>query len=170
MPETTTRSLVFASEIKAILQFPGIDRAMDPEAARFFPDPGVHPGPAIPSCKAVRKLPAGHMLVYENGKAAISEYWDVQPATAGPRFCRAPASEFLALLEESVRLRMISDVPLGAFLSGGIDSSAIVAIMARISRQPIKTFSIGFEEKSYSELPYSRLVAEKFKTDHMSGC
>jgi asparagine synthase (glutamine-hydrolysing) len=113
----------------------------------------------------VKKLPAGHVLIYENGRITLSEYWDVPPAEVRRDF--APArEEFLALLEESVRLRMISDVPLGAFLSGGIDSSAVVAMMARISTVPIKTFSIGFEEKSYSELPYSRLVAEQFKTDH----
>jgi len=157
-------SLVFGSEIKAILQYPGIDRTVDPEALDFFLTLEYIPAP-YSILASVRKLPAGHVLVYENGKASLSEYWDIPQSESRSDFTRA-REEFLALLEESVRLRMISDVPLGAFLSGGIDSSAVVAMMAKISAVPIKTFSIGFEEKSYSELPYSRLVAEKFKTDH----
>ncbi|MBN2398800.1 MAG: asparagine synthase (glutamine-hydrolyzing) [Candidatus Aminicenantes bacterium] len=158
------RNLVFGSEIKAILQYPGIDRAIDPEALDFFLTLEYVPAP-YSILASIKKLPAGHMLVYENGKARVTEYWDVPLHESNPDFNRA-REEFLALLEESVRLRMISDVPLGAFLSGGIDSSAIVAMMAKISSVPIKTFSIGFEEKSYSELPYSRRVAKKFKTDH----
>ena len=158
------RNLVFGSEIKAILQYPGIDRAVDPEALDFFLTLEYIPAP-YSILASVKKLPAGHILVYENGKATLSEYWDV-PVHEHQRDFAQACEEFLYLLEESVRLRMISDVPLGAFLSGGIDSSAIVAMMAKISTVPIKTFSIGFEEKSYSELPYSRLVAEKFKTDH----
>jgi asparagine synthase (glutamine-hydrolysing) len=156
--------LVFGSEIKAILPYPGIDRSVDPEALDFFLTLEYIPAP-YSIFASVKKLPAGHILVYENGKASLSEYWDV-PAQESRHDFTAAREEFLSLLEESVRLRMISDVPLGAFLSGGIDSSAIVAMMAKISPVPIKTFSIGFEEKSYSELPYSRLVAEKFKTDH----
>ncbi len=158
------RNLVFGSEIKTILQYPGIDRSVDPEALDFFLTLEYIPAP-YSILAGVKKLPAGHLLVYENGKIRLSEFWDV-PARESRHDFTAAREEFLALLEESVRLRMISDVPLGAFLSGGIDSSAIVAMMAKISPVPIKTFSIGFEEKSYSELPYSRLVAEKFKTDH----
>lgn len=157
-------NLVFASEIKSILQYPGVDRDVDPEALDFFLTLEYIPAP-YSILTAIKKLPAGHLLVYENGNTVVSEYWDVQ-ATECARGFAAAREEFLSLLEESVRMRMISDVPLGAFLSGGIDSSAIVATMARISPIPIKTFSIGFEEKSYSELPFSRLVAEKFKTDH----
>jgi asparagine synthase (glutamine-hydrolysing) len=158
------RNLVFGSEIKAILQYPGIDRAVDREALDFFLTLEYIPAP-YSILSSIKKLPAGHILVYENNKAILSEYWDVPVHESRPDFIQA-REEFLFLLEEAVRLRMISDVPLGAFLSGGIDSSAIVAMMAKISTVPIKTFSIGFEEKSYSELPYSRLVAEKFKTDH----
>ena len=157
-------NLVFGSEIKSILQYPGIDRAVDPEALDFFLTLEYIPAP-YSILAAVKKLPAGHILVYENGKATLSEYWDV-PSCENQRDFAQAREEFLHLLEESVRLRMISDVPLGAFLSGGIDSSAIVAMMAKISTVPIKTFSIGFEEKSYSELPYSRMVADKFNTDH----
>jgi asparagine synthase (glutamine-hydrolysing) len=157
-------NLIFASEIKSILQYPGVGRDVDPEALDFFLTLEYIPAP-YSMLAAVKKLPAGHLLVFENGKAAISEYWDVKPGE-GTRDFGTAREEFLTLLEESVRMRMISDVPLGAFLSGGIDSSAVVATMAKISQIPIKTFSIGFEERSYSELPYSRLVAEKFKTDH----
>jgi asparagine synthase (glutamine-hydrolysing) len=156
--------LAFASEVKSILQFPGIARDIDPEALDLFLTLEYVPAPHS-IFSSVRKLPAGHILLHEDGKAAIREYWDVEPG-AGPADFASAREEFLGLLEESVRLRMISDVPLGAFLSGGIDSSAVVAFMARSSPRPIKTFSIGFEEKSYSELPHSRRVAEKFNTDH----
>lgn len=157
-------NLVFASEIKSILQYPGVSRDVDPEALDFFLTLEYIPAP-YSILAAVKKLPAGNLLVYENGNVVISEYWDV-PAGEPSRGFAAAREEFLALLKDSVRMRMISDVPLGAFLSGGIDSSAVVATMAGLSPMPIKTFSIGFEEKSYSELPFSRLVAEKFKTDH----
>jgi asparagine synthase (glutamine-hydrolysing) len=156
--------LVFASEIKAILEFPGIDRAMDPEAVDLFLTLEYIPAP-LSILKAVRKLPAGHTLVCAEGQVDLREYWDVQPGI-GARPFAAARDEFLGLLEESIRLRMVSDVPLGAFLSGGLDSSAIVAFMSRVSRQPISTFTIGFEEKSYSELPFARLVAGRFATEH----
>ncbi len=158
------RGLVFASEIKSILEYPGIPRDIDPEALDFFLTLEYIPAP-FSIFRAVRKLPAGHILAFEDGRAEIREYWDVRPG-AGPRSFGRARDEFLGLLEESVRLRMISDVPLGAFLSGGIDSSAVVAFMARVSSQPVQTFSIGFEEKSYSELPHSRRVAARFGTDH----
>ncbi len=158
------RGLVFASEIKSILQYPGIARDVDPEALDLFLTLEYVPAP-YSIFRSVRKLPAGHILVYEDGRATLREYWDVRPGEGPGNFPRA-RDEFLGLFEEAVRLRMISDVPLGAFLSGGIDSSAVVAFMARASALPVQTFSIGFEEKSYSELPHSRRVATKFATDH----
>jgi asparagine synthase (glutamine-hydrolysing) len=158
------RRLVFASEIKAILQYPGMSREVDPEALDLFLTLEYVPAP-YSILKSVRKLPAGHILVFEDGEASIGEYWDLRPGAGAVDFSLA-REEFLGLLEESVRLRMISDVPLGAFLSGGIDSSAVVAFMARASALPVQTFSVGFEEKSYSELPFSRRVAAKFMTDH----
>ncbi len=156
--------LVFGSEIKSILEFPGVPREIDPEALDLFLTLEYVPAPRS-IFRAVRKLPAGHVLVFEDGQAKVSEYWDVGPRD-GPRDFGRARDEFLGLLEESVRLRMISDVPLGAFLSGGIDSSAVVAFMARASSLPVRTFSIGFEERSYSELPHSRRVAAKFATEH----
>jgi len=158
------RGLVFASEIKSILQYPGIARDVDPEALDLFLTLEYVPAP-YSIFQSIRKLPAGHVLVYEDGRATLREYWDVQPGEGPEDFPRA-RDEFLGLFAEAVRLRMISDVPLGAFLSGGIDSSAVVAFMAGASALPVRTFSIGFEEKSYSELPHSRRVAKKFATDH----
>jgi len=157
-------TLVFASEIKAMLPFPGISRELDPEALDLFLTLEYIPAPHS-IFRSIHKLPAGHLLVYENGKTDIRCYWEVGPTVRDRSFPEL-REEFLALLEESVRLRMIADVPLGAFLSGGIDSSSIVAMMARHSDRPVQTFSIGFEEKSYSELPHSRKVAELFRTDH----
>ncbi|MCP5051981.1 MAG: asparagine synthase (glutamine-hydrolyzing) [bacterium] len=167
------KNLVYGSEIKAILQYPGISREIDPQALDWFLTLEYIPAP-FSIFKHIRKLPAGHILVYGKGmeQPKIERYWEVRNKkhsgehNGGPPDFNALKEEFHALLNESVKLRMISDVPLGAFLSGGIDSSAIVSAMASQSDQKIKTFSIGFEEKSYSELKYSSQVSEIFGTDH----
>ncbi|HLP62809.1 MAG TPA: asparagine synthase (glutamine-hydrolyzing) [Candidatus Deferrimicrobium sp.] len=161
-------NLVFASEIKAILEYPGVIREIDYRALDYFLTMEYIPAP-YSIFKDIKKVPAGHILIYENGKLQLEKYWDV--ADTSVHFNIKPdfnllKEQFHGLLNESVKMRMISDVPLGAFLSGGIDSSAIVAAMASLSSNRIKTFSIGFAEKSYSELEYSRLAAEKFNTEH----
>ncbi len=162
-----SNTLVFGSEIKAILEYPGVGREIDPEALDLFLTLEYIPAP-FSIFKSIRKLPAGHILVYEKGILRLHKYWDVVPPEHMPKeFCFNELKErFHDILSESVKIRMISDVPLGAFLSGGVDSSSIVATMSRFSSQPVKTFSIGFEEKSYSELEYSSIVSKEFKTDH----
>ena len=164
-------NLVFGSEIKAIMEYPGIPRELDLEALDLFLTLEYIPAP-FSIFKHIRKLPAAHFLVLENNTIRIEKYWDVfGKNTLEHNDKKLPPFEelkeqFLALLKESVKMRMISDVPLGAFLSGGLDSSSIVAMMSSQSRQPVKTFSIGFEEKSYSELEYSSKVSQLFHTDH----
>jgi asparagine synthase (glutamine-hydrolysing) len=164
-------NLVFASEIKAILEYPAVSREIDPQALDYFLSLEYIPAP-YSIFKGIRKLPAGHILIYQDGQLHIEKYWDVADAVdnaaanVGKNSFEALKEQFHGLLKESVKMRMISDVPLGAFLSGGIDSSAIVAAMASLSPGKVKTFSIGFEEKSYSELAYSKKVAELFNTDH----
>ncbi|UCH95204.1 MAG: asparagine synthase (glutamine-hydrolyzing), partial [Candidatus Aminicenantes bacterium] len=162
------KNLVFASEIKSILEYPGISREIDPGAVDWFVTLEYIPAP-FSIFKQIRKLPAGHLLTYEKGKLHIEKYWDVQKVKEQEK--RVPdfnelKENFHHLLRESVRMRMISDVPLGAFLSGGIDSSSIAAAMSSLSPHQVKTFSIGFEEKSYSELKYSGIVSREFNTDH----
>ncbi len=162
------KNLVFGSEIKSILEYPGVEREIDPQALDYFLTLEYIPAP-YSIFKGIRKLPAGHILTYENGKLHIRKYWDaadVEPVNGSALEFEALKEKFHHLLNESVKMRMISDVPLGAFLSGGIDSSAIVSSMASQSESRIKTFSIGFEEKSYSELKYSDIVSNKFGTDH----
>lgn len=112
------------------------------------------------------KLPAAHMLVWENGAARIDRYWDYSylPKLDGTQ--DELAAELRDRLREAVRMRLISEVPLGAHLSGGIDSSIVVALMAELSDAPVKTFSVGFEESEFSELPYARAVAQRYGTDH----
>lgn len=168
-------NLIFASEIKAILEYPRVNKEIDLLALDYFLTLEYIPAP-LSIFKGIKKLPAGHILIYENGNLNIEKYWDVadiidntvpSSADVGKKSSFVTLIEqFHALLNESVKMRLISDVPLGAFLSGGIDSSAIVASMARLLPDRAKTFSIGFEEKSYNELEYSRKVAERFNTDH----
>jgi asparagine synthase (glutamine-hydrolysing) len=166
------KNLIFGSEIKSILEYPGIKREIDPQALDRFLTLEYIPAP-FSIFKNIKKLPAGHILTYEKGKLHIEKYWDVcDTVPAKPLFKdHAPdfnhlKEKFHSLLKESVKMRMISDVPLGAFLSGGIDSSSIVSAMSSVSESKIKTFSIGFEEESYSELKYSHIVAKTFNTDH----
>jgi asparagine synthase (glutamine-hydrolysing) len=159
--------LVFASEVKGIL-------AVVPEAGRVDLD-GVCdylcyryvPGPRT-LFAGIRKLAPGSVAVWEKGVLKEERYY--WPPDQLPYHEVAlpadPVAEFLRMLEESVRIRMVSDVPFGAFLSGGLDSSTVVGLMTRTSSIPVKTFSVGFRDQSYSELAYAREVATHFRTDH----
>ena len=157
--------LLFASEIKSILHAPRVPREMEPEALHHYLTYGYVPHP-LTMFRGIEKLPPAHYLMWKDGKADVEEYWR-PPFRVAPRL---PEEEYAArlrdLLTEAVRLRLISDVPLGAFLSGGIDSSIVVGLMSRLSNAPVKTFAIGFEEKRYDELEYARLVARHFGTEH----
>ncbi|HXS20481.1 MAG TPA: asparagine synthase (glutamine-hydrolyzing) [Steroidobacteraceae bacterium] len=159
--------LLFASEIKAILAFPGVARRVDREALWDYFAYRYVPAPAT-LLTGIRKLMPGSYLVCERGTVTETAYFvpdDGKPAAGRPPD-GDPVSVFLEQLDEAVRIRMISDVPFGAFLSGGIDSSAVVAMMSRHSAQPVKTFSVGFAESAYSELAYARAIANQFHTDH----
>jgi asparagine synthase (glutamine-hydrolysing) len=159
--------LLFASEIKALLQFPGVvarvNHAALPEYLRYR----YVPGPATLFADMC-KLPPGSWLLCDADGARQSRYYQPPDGTplGTPLACPDPPGAFLGLLDESVHIRMMSDVPFGAFLSGGIDSSAIVGLMARHSNLPVKTFSVGFAESAYSELGYARVIAALFGTDH----
>jgi len=172
-------TLVFGSELKAVLVHPGVKREIEPRALDFFLTIEYVPAP-FSIFKNILKLPAGHMLVYRRGDVRIKKYWDVEGREGEERGGMAGAAGvsgdgpelpavmdgLYALLKESVRLRLISDVPLGAFLSGGIDSSAIVGLMRELGASPLKTFSIGFKDASYNELEHARRIARRFGTDH----
>jgi len=163
----------FASEIKALLCDPSIPRELDYEALALYLAFSYVPAP-FTIFKGIRKLAPGHSLVLENGKLEEEKYWDVpqgpDPETSHlpfPRQVEAFKGRLYETVSEAVRKRMISDVPLGAFLSGGIDSSIIVALMARQGSGPVKTFSIGFrEDKLFDETHYAREVATQYGTDH----
>ncbi len=165
-------ALVFGSEIKAILAWPGIDRSPDMTAIDDYLSLQYVPAPRT-AFAAIRKLPAAHLMVVEAGHGAagageVRRYWQLpRPDAAKIRRPAAQlAGELIERLTEAVRLRLISDVPLGAFLSGGVDSSAIVALMSRLGAAPVKTFSIGFPNAEFDETRYARIVAERYETDH----
>jgi len=162
---TPGRTLVFGSEIKSILEHPDVKREINLEALDAYLTLGYVPDP-ITIFRDIHKLPPGHYLKFHSGRISIQQYWDFNFEPAESRKPEDYLEELRALLDESVRLRLISDVPLGAFLSGGVDSSTVVALMARNMNQPVKTFSIGFHEDSYNELKYARLTAKKLGTDH----
>lgn len=163
---TRTGDLVFGSELKALLQHPELDRALDESAIEDYFAYGYVPDPKS-IYQAVRKLPPAHMLTLQaGGTPRLKRYWDVS-FEPDHRLTLADAQHRLtALLEESVKLRMISEVPLGAFLSGGVDSSVVVATMATLSSAPVTTCSIGFADGSVDESGYARQVATLFDTNH----
>lgn len=158
---------MFASELKAILTQPEYERAPDYEAIHHYLTLQYVPAP-LTGFKGIQKLEPAHTLTLDlkTGQSAKECYWKLDYSTKWTLSEEAWKQKILEKLEESTRLRMISDVPLGAFLSGGIDSSAVVALMSKNSATPIKTFSIGFKEDSHNELPYAKLVAETFHTEH----
>lgn len=159
------RRFLFASEPKAILSYPGFVAEPDLEAINQYIALGYVPTP-LSAFKDIRKLPPHHYLLFHEGRIEIHSYWELN---FGPKLKIGAAEareEVVRRLTESVRLRMVSDTPIGALLSGGIDSSAIVALMSRLSSQRVKTFSIGFKEPDYDETAYARIVAERFGTEH----
>ncbi len=156
--------LIFGSEIKSLLQA-GITREVNPLALDEYLVYGYVPTP-LTLFKNVWKLPAAHILIYEDGQISTKRYWEL-PFTATCQDDEATAIERICvLLQDAVRVRLMSEVPLGAFLSGGVDSSAVVGMMSSMMTQPVKTFSIGFEDDVYNELPYARKIAKHFGTDH----
>ena len=159
--------ILFASEIKAILAFRSEQLAIDPNGLWDYFSYRYVPGPAT-LFNGIRKLAPGTYAVWQEGRLTETSYYmppDSQPWCAGTA-PDEPVHAFSAALDEAVRLRMISDVPFGAFLSGGIDSSTIVGLMCRHARQRVKTFAVGFADAKYSELHYARAVANQFATDH----
>ena len=161
--------LYFASELKCFTGMDAIPFDLDREALKLYFLFGYLVDCDTPY-QAIRKLPAGGWLAYDaNGKVRSGRYWRLpEPARqAPPGLTYENARERIRdLFDEAVRIRLVSDVPLGAFLSGGIDSSSVVASMALQTDEPVKTFSIGFEEGSFNETEYARMVADKYKTDH----
>jgi asparagine synthase (glutamine-hydrolysing) len=158
-------TLTFASELKALMVgCPQHD--IDPVALHHYLTFQYVPGPRS-IFSGIKKLQPGHMLVWEDGKVSERAYWSLsfrkRRVALSDQGCQ---EEFLALLRESTRLRLVSDVPLGAFLSGGMDSSTVVALMSQLTNRPVKTFSIGFKEDAFNELPYAREVAKHLGTEH----
>ncbi|MGH9940780.1 MAG: asparagine synthase (glutamine-hydrolyzing) [Pyrinomonadaceae bacterium] len=162
---TPQGTLVFGSELKSLLEHPEVGRELNFEALDAYLTFGYVPDP-LSIFRDVHKLPPGHHLTFADGRISIKQYWDFnfEPVEVRPE--EEYLEELRALLDEAVRVRLVSDVPLGAFLSGGVDSSTVVGLMARASGRPVKTFSIGFNEDSYSELKYARVTAEHFGTEH----
>ena len=159
--------LLFASEIKAILAVAGVPRQVDREALWDYFAYRYVPAPAT-LLTGIRKLMPGSYALCEHGIVTEIPYFAPDDGAPSPvkDLGGDPVTRFLTELDEAVRVRMISDVPFGAFLSGGIDSSAVVAMMSRHSELPVKTFSVGFTESAYSELSFARTIATQFQTDH----
>ena len=162
----TEDGLVFASEIKSLLRDPALKRNLDYSAIHHYLTYQYVPSP-LSIFKDIKKLPPAHVLIYEGGDLTIKRYWSLSYqkklhlSSVGEY-----GEQFRDLFQEAVKIRLRSDVPLGAFLSGGIDSSLVVAVMSRLMNQPVKTFSIGFEEEGYDEVAFARIIAEKYETDH----
>ena len=159
-------NLYFGSEIKSILAVVPDLAEVNSQGLLEYLYYGYVPEP-ITAFTGVHKLPAGHLLEFENGEIRIRQYWDLpEYNTHSPKSEEECLEELEHRLFEATKIRLISDVPLGAFLSGGVDSSTVVGLMAKASAGPVKTFSIGFKKDDFNEADYARIVANKFGTDH----
>lgn len=161
----TSDGLVFASEFQALFQHPAVPREVDPGAIDDYLTYLYVPSPRS-AYRGVRKLPPGHRLLWQRGSLRVEPYWQVRFAEKRATSDGQAVARFSELFRDAVRRRLIADVPLGAFLSGGMDSSSVVAEMAELSSGRVKTFSIGFGERDFDELFYARQVAERFGTEH----
>src|SRR6266581_4856195 len=158
--------LLFGSEIKALLAAAPELTEVDPQALLSYFYFGYIPDPQTAFTR-IHKLPPGHVLEFVGGQIRLNKYWDLPShGVYEPRSEEECLEELENRLAEAVRIRLLSDVPLGALLSGGVDSSTVVALMARASSRPVKTFSIGFSNKDFNEAEYARLVARRFGTEH----
>jgi asparagine synthase (glutamine-hydrolysing) len=158
------QGLLFGSELKALLANRHVPRRIDLQALDAYLTFEYVPAP-LTIFDGVRKLPPGHTLRWAGGRAEARQYWHLRPRRneAGEaELCE----ELRELVRDAVRMQLVSDVPLGAFLSGGVDSSVVVSMMSELLDRPVKTFSIGFDDPSYNELAWARIVAERFATDH----
>jgi asparagine synthase (glutamine-hydrolysing) len=163
---TASGGITFASELRALLEDPDVPRHIDPAAVDLFLTYGHVPAPRS-IFRDVHKLPPAHTLVFEDGGASLQRYWRLdfsrKQRVSDPRELHEPIRD---AIRAATRRRMVADVSVGAFLSGGIDSSVVVAAMAEASPVPVKTFSIGFDREAFNELPHARKVAERFGTEH----
>lgn len=161
----TADGLAFASEIKALLACPGVRREADPQAIADFLSVRYVPGPST-LFAGIRKVLPGHWLLYENGTVHDECYWDFSFRETE----RRPDREYIAGIQQhvhrAVEERMMADVPVGAMLSGGVDSSVVTGVMSQLTQHRVNTFAVGFDVAGYSELPYARLVADHFGTEH----
>jgi len=159
--------LLFASELKSILQVEDVPRRMNLDALQEYLALGYVPAP-LTLLDGIEKLLPGHYLVAEKGQTTVHEYWDMPVGKCEDHTEEEWIEQIREKLLETIKMQLISDVPLGAFLSGGIDSSTIVAAMARLTGRAVKTYSIGYgsDQSYYNELPYAKIVAERFATDH----
>jgi asparagine synthase (glutamine-hydrolysing) len=155
--------LSLSSEITALYRLPAFPRRLDPAALDVYLMHDYIPSPAT-VFDGVRKLPAAHRLVVERGVVSLDRYWS--PPRADAHLATEGEDRLVRTLEDAVRHRLVADVPVGCFLSGGVDSSVVVALMSRLSSTRVRTFSIGFDRAAYTELPHARRVADLFKTDH----
>lgn len=162
---TPQGTFVFGSELKCLLEHPEVEREINLEALDAYLTFGYVPDP-LTIFRDIHKLPPGSHLTFAGGRITVEQYWDFNFEPFESLDENEYLEELRRLLDEAVRLRLVSDVPLGAFLSGGVDSSTVVGLMAQAMTQPVKTFSIGFNEDSYSELKYARVTARHFNTDH----
>ncbi len=158
---------IFASELKALLQHPGLKRGIDPRAVEDYFAYGYVPEPKT-ILEQARKLEPGHHLLIREGMSGAEprQYWDVPFQDNGLRSEAEAAEELIGRLREAVDIRLVAEVPLGAFLSGGVDSSAVVAMMAGLSEQPVNTCSISFGDPQYNESEFAAQVARRFATNH----
>ncbi|RJQ14851.1 asparagine synthase (glutamine-hydrolyzing) [Candidatus Parcubacteria bacterium] len=160
------KEIIFASEMKALLENKTVSRDINPEALHYYLVLGRVPAPyAI--INGIQKLEPAHIVVVnKEGVVGIKKYWELSFKPKANFSEEEAKAKLREKLEESVVSRMVADVPLGAFLSGGVDSSAVVAMMAQNSSKPVETFSVGFDEKDFSELAYASIVAKRFSTNH----
>jgi asparagine synthase (glutamine-hydrolysing) len=158
------KKFIFGSELKSILKVKDIPKRIDLTALDNFLTFEYIPAP-LSIFEDIKKLPPGHTLILKNNSISIQQYWDLR-VNGNQSEKKQDEQNLEELLQDAVKIRLMSDVPLGAFLSGGVDSSTIVALMSQVMDQPVKTFSIGFEDQTYNELNYARMIAKKFNTEH----